>query len=321
MVNQAKEKHQTDTELLQLHTLTRMGHLEVEKPVSYKDPSISFRIDKKGQNALHTAKRRLCFVAAEERHPNQFIMIRISMNQFVNMSNISSVLIALWCWRLRSWTRKPCQKCSRGCAKAEEKVKKLGVTMHQLENPQSACGSCELGLLVTIRLLDPPLYEFLPEGDLEQIVGKLTTDTGMAEDEIYSRIKKISEVNPMLGFRGCSCNVYKIMVPLVGTPQELRHQIGVIRGVATKVFTEMRLSLEYKVGTMIEIPRAALIALIADEIAKDAEFFSFGTNDLTQMTFGFSRDDVGKFLLVYLAQGILQYDPFEVGSMSYSIST
>ncbi|GJW24708.1 anamorsin [Tanacetum coccineum] len=154
------EKHQTDTELLQLHTSTRMGHLEVEKPVLYKDPSISFRIDKKGQNALHTAKRRLCSVAAEARRPNQFIMIRISMNQFVNMSNISSVLITLWCWRLRSWTRKPCQKCSRKCAKGEEKVKKLGVTMHQLENPQSACGSLHTATRMGhLEVAKPVLYK------------------------------------------------------------------------------------------------------------------------------------------------------------------
>ncbi|XP_023766988.1 pyruvate, phosphate dikinase, chloroplastic isoform X2 [Lactuca sativa] len=193
------------------------------------------------------------------------------------------------------------------------------------------------GLPVTIRLLDPPLHEFLPEGDLQQIVSELTEDTGMTEDQIYSRIENLSEVNPMLGFRGCRLGISypeltemqvraifqagvtmsnqgvtvlpEIMVPLVGTPEELRHQISVIRGVASKVFSEMGLSLKYKVGTMIEIPRAALIA---DEIAKEAEFFSFGTNDLTQMTFGYSRDDVGKFLPVYLSKGILQNDPFEV---------
>ncbi|XP_021714790.1 pyruvate, phosphate dikinase, chloroplastic-like isoform X1 [Chenopodium quinoa] len=101
----------------------------------------------------------------------------------------------------------------------------------------------------------------------------------------------------------------EIMVPLVGTPQELGHQVSLIREVVTKVFSEMGSSLKYKVGTMIEIPRAALIA---DEIAKEAEFFSFGTNDLTQMTFGYSRDDVGKFLPVYLSKGILQTDPFVV---------
>jgi pyruvate,orthophosphate dikinase len=193
------------------------------------------------------------------------------------------------------------------------------------------------GLPVTIRLLDPPLHEFLPEGNLEQIVGELTSETGMTEDEVYSRIEKLSEVNPMLGFRGCRLGISypeltemqvsailqaavsmtsqgikvlpEIMVPLVGTPQELGHQVKVIHGVAEKVFSQLGSSLSYKVGTMIEIPRAALVA---DEIAEEAEFFSFGTNDLTQMTFGYSRDDVGKFLPVYLAKGILQSDPFEV---------
>ncbi|XP_059311928.1 pyruvate, phosphate dikinase, chloroplastic isoform X1 [Lycium ferocissimum] len=193
------------------------------------------------------------------------------------------------------------------------------------------------GLPVTIRLLDPPLHEFLPEGNLEEIVNELTTDIGMREEDVYSRIEKLSEVNPMLGFRGCRLGISypeltemqarailqaaitmnnqgisvfpEIMVPLVGTPQELNHQVSLIRDVAKKVFSEMGTSLNYKVGTMIEIPRAALIA---DEIAKEAEFFSFGTNDLTQMTFGYSRDDVGKFLPIYLAKGILQHDPFEV---------
>nr|CAA55143.1 pyruvate,orthophosphate dikinase [Mesembryanthemum crystallinum] len=193
------------------------------------------------------------------------------------------------------------------------------------------------GLPVTIRLLDPPLHEFLPEGDVEQIVSELTLETGMAEDEIFSRIEKLSEVNPMLGFRGCRLGISypeltemqaraifqaavsmsnqgvkvfpEIMVPLVGTPQELGHQVSLIRNVAEKVFSETGSSLSYKVGTMIEIPRAALVA---DEIAMEAEFFSFGTNDLTQMTFGYSRDDVGKFLPVYLSKGILQSDPFEV---------
>ncbi|KAK7348173.1 hypothetical protein VNO80_22723 [Phaseolus coccineus] len=193
------------------------------------------------------------------------------------------------------------------------------------------------GLPVTIRLLDPPLHEFLPEGDLEHIVSELTSETGMKEDEIFSRIEKLSEVNPMLGFRGCRLGISypeltemqaraifqaavsvkthgitvlpEIMVPLIGTPQELRHQVSLIRNVADKVLSEMRSSLSYKVGTMIEVPRAALVA---EEIAKEAEFFSFGTNDLTQMTFGYSRDDVGKFLPIYLSSGILQHDPFEV---------
>jgi pyruvate, orthophosphate dikinase len=193
------------------------------------------------------------------------------------------------------------------------------------------------GLPVTIRLLDPPLHEFLPEGDLEQIVGELTAETGMTEDDVFSRIEKLSEVNPMLGFRGCRLGISypeltemqaraifqaavtmssqgfkvfpEIMVPLVGTPQELGNQVNLIHTIAKKVFSVMGTTLNYKVGTMIEIPRAALVA---DQIAKEAEFFSFGTNDLTQMTFGYSRDDVGKFLPIYLTKGILQSDPFEV---------
>ncbi|KAM6566069.1 hypothetical protein CsatA_025197 [Cannabis sativa] len=185
------------------------------------------------------------------------------------------------------------------------------------------------GLPVTIRLLDPPLHEFLPEGDLEQIVSELTAETGMTEDEVFARVENLSEVNPMLGFRGCRLGIsyaeltemqaraifqaavsmssqgFKVFPEIM----ELGHQASVIRNVAEKVFSEMGSSLSYKVGTMIEIPRAALVA---DEIAKEAEFFSFGTNDLTQMTFGYSRDDVGKFLPIYLSKGILQNDPFEV---------
>ncbi|KAH7522429.1 hypothetical protein FEM48_Zijuj07G0137500 [Ziziphus jujuba var. spinosa] len=188
------------------------------------------------------------------------------------------------------------------------------------------------GLPVTIRLLDPPLHEFLPEGDLEQIVSELTAETGMTEDEVFARIEKLSEVNPMLGFRGCRLGIsypeltemqaraiFQAAVsmsnqgikvfPEIMVPLELGNQVSFIREVAKKVFSEMGSSLSYKVGTMIEIPRAALVA---DEIAKEAEFFSFGTNDLTQMTFGYSRDDVGKFLPIYLSKGILQHDPFEV---------
>ncbi|KAH7676833.1 Pyruvate phosphate dikinase protein [Dioscorea alata] len=193
------------------------------------------------------------------------------------------------------------------------------------------------GLPVTIRLLDPPLHEFLPEGHIEDIVSELSLDTGMSEEEVFLRIEKLSEVNPMLGFRGCRLGISypeltemqtraifeaaismsnqgvkvlpEIMVPLVGTPQELGHQVSLIRRVAERIFSDMGTYISYKVGTMIEIPRAALVA---DEIAVEAEFFSFGTNDLTQMTFGYSRDDVGKFLPIYLSHGVLQHDPFEV---------
>eukprot|EP00250_Pteridium_aquilinum_P015706 c22711_g1_i1 orf=319-3255(-) len=193
------------------------------------------------------------------------------------------------------------------------------------------------GLPVTIRLLDPPLHEFLPDGDIEEIVTELAKDTGADEEEVFARVEKLSEVNPMLGFRGCRLGISypelthmqaraifeaavnmsnqritvlpEVMVPLVGTPQELVHQVTEIHKVAEEVFAETGVRLTYKVGTMIEIPRAALVA---DEISEHADFFSFGTNDLTQMTFGYSRDDVSKFLPSYLAQGILQHDPFEV---------
>ncbi|XP_031387255.1 pyruvate, phosphate dikinase, chloroplastic-like isoform X1 [Punica granatum] len=193
------------------------------------------------------------------------------------------------------------------------------------------------GLPVTIRLLDPPLHEFLPEGNLEDIVRELSAETSLNEEEVLSKVEKLSEVNPMLGLRGCRLGISypeltemqaraifeaafsvskegitvvpEIMVPLVGTPQELGHQATLIRAAAKKVFSEMGSLLDYKVGTMIEVPRAAFVA---DEIAKEAEFFSFGTNDLTQMSFGYSRDDVGKFLPIYLSQGILETDPFEV---------
>ncbi|CAL5198806.1 unnamed protein product [Lathyrus oleraceus] len=193
------------------------------------------------------------------------------------------------------------------------------------------------GFPVTIRLLDPPLHEFLPKGDMGEIINELSSQTGVNKDDILTKMERLSEVNPMLGFRGCRLGISypeltemqaraifqaavtvksngiavfpEIMVPLIGTPQELKHQANLIRDVAEKVFSEMGSSVSYKVGTMIEVPRAALVA---DEIANEAEFFSFGTNDLTQMTFGYSRDDVGKFLPIYLAAGILQHDPFEV---------
>jgi pyruvate,orthophosphate dikinase len=194
------------------------------------------------------------------------------------------------------------------------------------------------GLPVTIRLLDPPLHEFLPDGELDEIVALLAADTGASEDDVVERVEKLAEINPMLGFRGCrlaitypeigrmqvraifeaACDkqsegiVVKpdIMVPLVGTVKELEHQINMIRDTASAVFEEKGIVVDFRVGTMIEIPRAALLS---DAIASaGAEFFSFGTNDLTQMTFGYSRDDVSKFLPTYLEQGILKHDPFQV---------
>lgn len=191
------------------------------------------------------------------------------------------------------------------------------------------------GLPVTIRLLDPPLHEFVPH--------QLATQKDLAEDmhislqAVKNKVAELEEFNPMLGHRGCRLgNTYpeitemqtraiieaalnlkergieakpEIMVPLVGTMKEYIAQDKIIRATAEKVFEERNDTIDYLVGTMIEIPRAALIA---DLIAQKAEFFSFGTNDLTQMTFGYSRDDAGKFLPIYLKKGILKADPFEV---------
>ncbi|MGF1670069.1 MAG: putative PEP-binding protein, partial [Balneolaceae bacterium] len=191
------------------------------------------------------------------------------------------------------------------------------------------------GLPVTVRLLDPPLHEFLPE-DKEE-AEKVARELGIKPALFLQTIRSLREFNPMLGHRGCRLGITypeitemqtraileaaielkkknievtpEIMIPLVGTSQEFRSQKFVIDRTADSVFNELGDSVDYKVGTMIEIPRAALVA---GEIAKDAEFFSFGTNDLTQMTFGYSRDDAGKFLGEYLKEGILQEDPFQV---------
>jgi pyruvate,orthophosphate dikinase len=190
------------------------------------------------------------------------------------------------------------------------------------------------GKPVTIRLLDPPLHEFitLDKSQVKELAGKL----GMSVAVINSRIKALHELNPMLGHRGCRLGVAypeitemqaraileataelskkkikvlpEIMVPLVGHVNELRNQEQIIRDVAKEVKAKYKIKkLDYLVGTMIEIPRAALTA---NEIAEVAEFFSFGTNDLTQMGFGFSRDDVGTFLPKYVEDGILPGDPF-----------
>ncbi|CAI5983793.1 unnamed protein product [Closterium sp. NIES-65] len=199
------------------------------------------------------------------------------------------------------------------------------------------------GLPVTIRLLDPPLHEFLPNihgadhVHADHVVDELVRDVGVKKEDILNRIEELQEVNPMLGFRGCRLGIGyedlsemqvraifeaasavqkegkkvhpEIMVPLVGTTQEFEHQEEIIRRVIADVAAKTGETVPFMVGTMIEVPRAALIA---DQIAERAEFFSFGTNDLTQMTFGYSRDDVSKFLPKYLELGILQNDPFEV---------
>lgn len=187
---------------------------------------------------------------------------------------------------------------------------------------------------VTIRLLDPPLHEFvtLAEDQIEELAGELGTD----EEKLKARIDALHELNPMLGHRGCRLGIAypeitemqaraifeataqltkegvnalpEVMIPLVGTQAEYDHQETIVRKVAEKVKNETNIEYPYLVGTMIEIPRACLTA---DEIARKAEFFSFGTNDLTQTTFGFSRDDIGGFLPAYLEKGILPEDPFQ----------
>ncbi len=191
------------------------------------------------------------------------------------------------------------------------------------------------GYKVTIRLLDPPLHEFLPHDEKSQ--KKMAKKLGVSLNEIKEKVASLSELNPMLGHRGCRLgNTYpeitemqtraileaaislrekgievhpEIMVPLVGIVEEFKMQKKIIDNEAERVFKEKNYRVNYKVGTMIEVPRAALIA---DKIAETAEFFSFGTNDLTQMTLGFSRDDVSKFLPVYFNKCILKNDPFEV---------
>ena len=194
---------------------------------------------------------------------------------------------------------------------------------------------CMDGMPVNIRLLDPPLHEFVPH-DLK---GQQTMaqEMGTSLEFIQKRVASLAEVNPMLGLRGCRLGITypeitamqtkailgaalrlknegfnprpEIMVPLVGTAKELESQQEVIKTAAKELFQEKGMSIEFKLGTMIEIPRAALTA---DLIAKHADYFSFGTNDLTQMTFGYSRDDVARFLPTYLGNKILEVDPFQV---------
>jgi len=199
------------------------------------------------------------------------------------------------------------------------------------------------GYPVTIRLLDPPLHEFLPKRE------ELMVEIGVLEatkpkspklkalKTVLRRVEELHEFNPMLGHRGCRLGITypeitemqaraifeaaiavenegvkthaEVMIPLTATLKEMANQAAIVRRVAEEVFKEKGKTVHYLVGTMIELPRAALVA---DEIAKEAEFFSFGTNDLTQTTFGFSRDDVNKILPTYLAEGILKQDPFAV---------
>jgi pyruvate,orthophosphate dikinase len=191
------------------------------------------------------------------------------------------------------------------------------------------------GFPVTIRLLDPPLHEFLPKG-AEEITG-LAAELGMPVERLAHVVESLREENPMLGLRGCrlgilypeitqmqaraifeaACTVAlrkgrvmpEIMIPLVASVVEFRKQALLVRQAAMEVFTEKQISVPFLLGTMIELPRAALTA---DEIAREAQFFSFGTNDLTQTTWGLSRDDAGRFLPLYIERGIIDDDPFQV---------
>jgi pyruvate,orthophosphate dikinase len=195
---------------------------------------------------------------------------------------------------------------------------------------------------VTIRTLDPPLHEFLPHDAKGQ--DEMASELGVPRTVISERVKSLHEFNPMLGFRGCrlgivypeitemqaraimeaACNVAlqsrdrkgaepmpqpEIMIPLVGFPAELKAQAKIVRETAEKVFAEKGIKIAYLVGTMIELPRACMAA---GEIAKEAEFFSFGTNDLTQTGLGMSRDDYGSFIKVYIEHDLVPKDPFQV---------
>jgi len=190
-------------------------------------------------------------------------------------------------------------------------------------------------LPVTVRLLDPPLHEFVPHEVENQ--AEMAKEMGISAAEVKAKVESLHEFNPMLGHRGCRLgNTYpeisemqtraiieaalnlkkkgitakpEIMIPLTGTYKEMKMQEDIVRSTIETVFKERNDKIDYLVGTMIEVPRAALVA---DKIAESAEFFSFGTNDLTQMTFGYSRDDAGKFLPVYLEKGLLKHDPFQI---------
>jgi pyruvate,orthophosphate dikinase len=189
------------------------------------------------------------------------------------------------------------------------------------------------GLPATIRTLDPPLHEFLPHEEAAQ--KDLAAKMGVPVEKIQRRVKELHEFNPMLGLRGCRLGIVfpeitemqtraiieaavlvqkegipvkpEIMIVLVGFPKELQNQLAVVRRVAQQVQDEKKTKIKYMVGTMIEIPRGALVA---DQIAKDAEFFSFGTNDLTQTCLGMSRDDSGSFLGKYQELEIFKQNPF-----------
>ncbi|HEY6950868.1 MAG TPA: putative PEP-binding protein, partial [Bacteroidota bacterium] len=191
------------------------------------------------------------------------------------------------------------------------------------------------GRPVTIRTIDPPLHEFLPHEEKEQRA--LAAQMGISFEKVKQRVDSLHEFNPMLGFRGCRLGIVypeitemqaraifeaaaetkkkgidvepEVMIPLVGNIKELEHQEKLVRATAADVMKEQGVTFKYLVGTMIEVPRGAITA---DEIAKVAEFFSFGTNDLTQTALGVSRDDAARFLVPYVEKDIYAKDPFEV---------
>ena len=184
------------------------------------------------------------------------------------------------------------------------------------------------GLPVTIRLLDPPLHEFMPHGDAE--MAHFSKEANLKLEDVQRRFAELSEANPMLGHRGCrlgitypeiyemqaqaileaalECDITpEIMIPLIATRKELSILKALVDATAERVFGAAKRKVQYSVGTMIELPRAALMA---DDIAQDADFFSFGTNDLTQTTLGLSRDDAARFMPAYLSKGVFEKDPF-----------
>mgnify|MGYP002338706478 CR=1 FL=1 len=219
--------------------------------------------------------------------------------------------------------------------KKEDRVKALHKLLPMQREDFEGIFEAMQDLPVTVRLLDPPLHEFVPHEEKNQ--KQMADELGVSLEEVQKTVDSLHEMNPMLGHRGCRLgNTYpeitemqvraiieaalnlkkkgikaypEIMVPLTGIFEEMKMQENIARATAEKVFEEYNDRIDYLVGTMIEVPRATVIA---DKIAESAEFFSFGTNDLTQMTFGYSRDDAGKFLPVYMNNGILKDDPFQI---------
>ena len=218
----------------------------------------------------------------------------------------------------------------------EQREKALAKILPMQQGDFEAMYKALEGKPMTVRYLDPPLHEFVPHVDMTEEIEGLAANLGISVEEVVYKINALHESNPMMGHRGCrlavtypeiaemqtravlqaainvkrECGydiVPEIMIPLVGSKKELAYVKSIVVETAKKVFEEQGMELPYHVGTMIEIPRAAVTA---DEIAEEAEFFSFGTNDLTQMTFGFSRDDAGKFLDAYYNAKIFESDPF-----------